>query len=100
MRHFFVRVGELLKKGGLLCVYGPMKYGGAFTTRILPWALALNPADAFRIHNLAASGAVEAASGLSGAAASNATWKPLAALLAWPVAAAGLARLAFARVQP
>uniref|UniRef100_UPI003BACD776 DUF938 domain-containing protein n=1 Tax=Stappia sp. TaxID=1870903 RepID=UPI003BACD776 len=32
VRHFFVRVGELLKKGGLLCVYGPMKYGGAFTT--------------------------------------------------------------------
>jgi len=74
--------------------------GGAFTTRVLPWALALNPADAFRIHNLAASGAVEAASGLSGAAASIAAWKPLAALLAWPVAAAGLARLAFARVQP
>lgn len=29
---FFERVGEVLKTGGTLCVYGPMKYGGAFTT--------------------------------------------------------------------
>lgn len=30
---FFARVGEVLAPGGLCCVYGPMKYGGAFTTR-------------------------------------------------------------------
>lgn len=32
VRHFFARVGEHLAPGGLLAVYGPMKYGGAFTT--------------------------------------------------------------------
>lgn len=30
---FFARVGEVLAPGGLCCVYGPMKYGGAFTTK-------------------------------------------------------------------
>lgn len=29
---FFARIGELLAPGGVCCVYGPMKYGGAFTT--------------------------------------------------------------------
>ncbi|MDF0602432.1 ABC transporter permease [Psychromarinibacter sp. C21-152] len=74
--------------------------GGAFTTRVFPWLLVANPADAFRIFNLAASDAVGAASGLAGAAHSIAAWKPLASLIAWPVAAALLARAAFARVQP
>jgi Cu-processing system permease protein len=74
--------------------------GGRFTTDIFPWALVANPADAFRIFNLAASGAVDAASGLAGAASSIATWKPLAALLIWPVLAAMLARATFGRVQP
>lgn len=74
--------------------------GGFFTTDIFPWALVLNPADAFRIFNLAASGAVDAASGLSGAASSIAVWKPLAAILIWPLAAALLARLSFQKVVP
>ena len=74
--------------------------GGAFTTRVFPWLLVANPADAFRIFNLAASDAVGAASGLAGAAHAIAAWKPLASLIAWPVAAAFLARLAFGRVQP
>ncbi|MBR9651397.1 ABC transporter permease [Thalassovita aquimarina] len=74
--------------------------GGTFTTDVFPWALVLNPADAFRIFNLAASGAVDAASGLSGAASSIAVWKPLAAILIWPLAAALLARLSFQRVVP
>ncbi|NVO25375.1 ABC transporter permease [Donghicola mangrovi] len=74
--------------------------GGAFTTRVFPYALVLNPADAFRLFNLAASQSVDAASGLSGAASSIAVWKPLAALLLWPVVAALLARLSFERVQP
>lgn len=30
---FFARIGEVLAPGGLCCVYGPMKYGGAFTTK-------------------------------------------------------------------
>ncbi|WP_428696385.1 DUF938 domain-containing protein [Stappia sp.] len=29
---FFARIGEVLAPGGMCCVYGPMKYGGAFTT--------------------------------------------------------------------
>lgn len=74
--------------------------GGAFTTRVFPWMLVANPADALRIFNLAASDAVGAASGLAGAAHAIAIWKPLASLLAWPVLAALLARLAFSRVQP
>lgn len=77
-----------------------MDKGGAFTTSVFPWALVLNPADAFRIFNLAASGAVDAASGLSGAASSIAIWKPLASLLIWPVVAALSARLVFRKVQP
>ena len=74
--------------------------GGAFTTQVFPWALVLNPADAFRIFNLAVSDAVSASSGLAGAASSIAAWKPLASLLLWPLLAAGLARIAFSRVQP
>ena len=74
--------------------------GGVFTTRIFPWLLVANPADAFRIYNLAASDAVGAASGLAGAANSIAAWKPLASLVAWALAAAVLARAAFARVEP
>lgn len=74
--------------------------GGVFTQRVFPWLLVANPADAFRIFNLAASDAVGAASGLAGAASSVAAWKPLASLLTWPLLAALLSRLAFGRVQP
>lgn len=74
--------------------------GGVFTTQIFPWLLVANPADALRIYNLAASDAVGAASGLAGAAQSIALWKPLASLLIWVVLAAGLARIAFERVEP
>ncbi len=74
--------------------------GGSFTTQVFPWALVLNPADAFRIFNLAASDAVGAVSGLSGAASSIAIWKPLVSLLLWPLLALGFARLAFEKVQP
>ncbi len=74
--------------------------GGSFTTSAFPWLLVLNPADAFRIFNLAASDAVGAAAGLAGAASAIAIWKPLGALLLWPVLAALMARAAFAKVQP
>ncbi|WP_029059668.1 DUF938 domain-containing protein [Stappia stellulata] len=33
VEHFFARVGEVLAPGGICCVYGPMKYGGDFTTQ-------------------------------------------------------------------
>lgn len=74
--------------------------GGTFTTRVFPWLLVANPADALRIYNLAASDAVGTASGLAGAAQSIAIWKPLASLLIWVVLAAALARIAFGRVKP
>ncbi len=74
--------------------------GGVFTTRVFPWLLVANPADALRIYNLAASDAVGAASGLAGAAQSIALWKPLVSLFVWMVLAAGLARLTFGRVKP
>jgi len=74
--------------------------GGAFTQSAFPWLLVLNPADAFRIYNLAASDAVGAATGLAGAAGSIAAWKPLASLLLWPIGTTLLARLTFRRVEP
>ncbi|MGH1466070.1 MAG: ABC transporter permease [Cognatishimia sp.] len=74
--------------------------GGVFTTKVFPWLLVANPADALRIYNLAASDAVAAASGLAGAAQSIAIWKPLASLVLWLIAAAAMARLAFGKVEP
>lgn len=74
--------------------------GGWFTTHAFPVALLANPADAFRLFNLAASGATAAASGVGGAAATIPLWQALASLLLWPLAALVLATLAFRRVTP
>ena len=32
VEHFFEAVGEVLVKGGVLCVYGPFRYGGRYTS--------------------------------------------------------------------
>lgn len=74
--------------------------GGTFTTSVFPFALLANPADAFRLFNLAASGATAAAAGVGGAAASLPLWQSLASMLLWPVAALTLAAAAFRRVVP
>lgn len=74
--------------------------GGAFTTGILPATLLANPADAFRLFNLAASDAAGAASGMGAAAASIALWKSTASVLVWPLVALALAWAAFRRVTP
>ena len=74
--------------------------GGLFTTRVFPYALLANPADAFRLYNLAASEATAAASGLAGAAGSIPIWQSLASILLWPIAALGLAVAAFRKVTP
>ncbi len=74
--------------------------GGWFTTDIFPWLLIANPADAFRLYNLAASEATAAAAGLGGAAATIAPLHALASLLLWPLVALTLAILAFRKVTP
>ncbi|RCK45680.1 ABC transporter permease [Thalassospira profundimaris] len=74
--------------------------GGTFTNDYFQWLLLGNPADAFRLYNLAASDATAAAAGLAGAANSIPPVHALISILAWPVAAIGIALLAFRRVTP
>lgn len=74
--------------------------GGRFTTDVFPYALLANPADAFRLFNLAASEATAAAAGIGGAAASIPLWQSLLCLALWPLLALGLASAAFRRVEP
>lgn len=74
--------------------------GGAFTTNALPWALLANPADAFRLFNLAAAGASGAAGGMGGAASAIPLWQSAASIMLWPFLALGLAIAAFRKVTP
>ena len=74
--------------------------GGTFTKSVFPWLLAANPADAFRLFNVAASESLALATGLTGAAQALPPLLAPLSLLAWPVAALALARAAFARVEP
>ena len=73
---------------------------GAFSTRIFPWLLLVNPADAFRLYNLAASEAAPAATGVGGAATTIPAVQALLSLALWPVLAFSAARLAFRKVTP
>lgn len=74
--------------------------GGWFTTRIFPWLLLANPADAFRIFNLASSEATAAAAGVGGAASAIPAWQALVSILAWPVIGFAIAHLTFRKVTP
>ncbi len=74
--------------------------GGTFTTDVFPWLLLANPADAFRLYNLAASEATAAAAGIGGAANAIAAWQALASLALWPALALSLAIAAFRKVSP
>lgn len=74
--------------------------GGAFTARALPALLLANPADAFRLYNLAASQATAAAAGLGGAASAISPFASLGSLLLWTLGAFALAVAAFRRVTP
>lgn len=74
--------------------------GGVFTQRVFPWLMTANPADAFRLWNFSASDNVALASGMTGAAKGLPVWAAPLSLLLWPLLALGLARLAFARVEP
>jgi Cu-processing system permease protein len=74
--------------------------GGAFTTQIFPWLVLANPADAFRLYNLAASEAAGAAAGIGGAAQTLPPSWALASLLLWAAGGFALATLAFRKVTP
>jgi len=74
--------------------------GGAFTQSVFPWLLLANPADAFRLYNLAASEGTSAATGLGGAAQTISPGLALVSVAAWSVIAIGLATAAFRSVKP
>ena len=74
--------------------------GGGFTTGAFPWFLLSNPADAFRLFNLAASEATSAAAGLAGASDSIPAGRALVSILLWPPLALLLAFTAFRKVTP
>ena len=74
--------------------------GGYFTKVLFPWVMAANPADAFRLWNVAASEGVALTTGLTGAAQSLPGWAAPLSLLLWPVLALLAARFLFGRVEP
>jgi Cu-processing system permease protein len=74
--------------------------GGVFTARVFPWLILANPADAFRLYNLAASDATAAAAGIAGAANAIPPGQALASLCLWPAAAFLTAVAAFRKVTP
>ncbi len=74
--------------------------GGYFTQNIFPWVLAANPADAFRLWNVAAAPDVALATGMAGVASGLPGWVPPASLVFWALAGFLLARAAFRRLEP
>lgn len=77
-----------------------MDQSGYFTQTIFPWLMVANPADAFRVWNIAASDAVAVTSGMTGAASALPGWAAPVSLLLWPIIGLTLARIAFGRVEP
>lgn len=74
--------------------------GGWFTTRAFPWLLVANPADAFRLFNLAASDATAAAAGIAGAANAIPPTHALVSMVLWPLLALGGAVAILRKVTP
>lgn len=74
--------------------------GGSFTTHVFPYTLLANPADAFRLFNLAASDATGAAAGVSAASNAVPIWQSLTSILLWPALSLGLAVAVFRKVTP
>ncbi|MEX0350838.1 MAG: ABC transporter permease [Paracoccaceae bacterium] len=85
-----------------LCLLGAvvMDQSGTFTRSIFPWVMVANPADAFRLWNIAATDGVAMASGMTGAAQALPVWAAPVSLLIWPVLGFTLACLAFRRTEP
>lgn len=77
-----------------------MDGGGFFTQKIFPWIMVANPADAFRVWNIAASDGVAMVSGMAGAAKVLPVWAAPLSLMLWPLLGFALARAVFARVEP
>lgn len=77
-----------------------MDDGGSFTRSVFPWMMVANPADAFRLWNVAASDGVALATGMTGAAQALPVWAAPASLLLWPFLGFVAARAAFRRVEP
>lgn len=73
---------------------------GVFTLQVFPKLLLVNPADAFRLFNLTASGASAVAAGVGGAAATVPLWQSTLSITLWPVAALLLAMASFRKVTP
>ena len=71
-----------------------------FTKSVFPWLLAANPADAFRLWNVAGSEQVALISGMAGAADALPRWAAPLSLFLWPLLGLALARAVFARVVP
>ena len=74
--------------------------GGAFTQHVFPWVMVANPADAFRLWNIAASESVALTSGMTGAAQALPNWAAPLSLMIWPAIGFFFARLVFRRVEP
>lgn len=76
--------------------------GGYFSTKVFPWLLAANPADAFRLYNMAALDLGSGATGLSGlsSALPYGAALPIVFLAGWVVLALALAGVAFRRFDP
>lgn len=77
-----------------------MDQGGSFTQTLFPWLMVANPADAFRVWNIAGSDSVALTSGMTGAASALPVWAAPVSLLLWPLIGFGAARLAFRRIEP
>jgi Cu-processing system permease protein len=74
--------------------------GGVFTQKYFPWIMVANPADAFRVWNIATSEGVALTSGMGAAAQMLPAWAAKVSLLIWPLLGFGLARAAFKKVEP
>ena len=74
--------------------------GGVFTESVFPWLMTANPADAFRLWNVAASESVALTTGMAGAAQALPVWAAPLSLLLWPILGLSIALAAFARVEP
>lgn len=74
--------------------------GGWFTQTLFPWVMVANPADAFRLWNIAGSEGVAMTTGMAGAATSLPGWAAPLSLLLWPLLALLLARLSFKGLEP